>query len=472
MIYPLILSGGAGSRLWPVSRSAQPKQFLALWSEQPLIVDTAKRAGGEGFAAPTVVCNHEHRFLVAEAFAEADIAPLRILLEPLARNTAAAIAAGGLSIAATDPDALILVLPSDHVIADEAAFHAAIRRGADAARRGALVTFGIVPTHPETGYGYIQQGADYPSVDGVHAVARFVEKPDYATARQYIEGGGYFWNAGIFLFSVATVLEAFRRYAPDVLTAAQAAVSNAVSDLDFLRLDEAAFAASPTRSFDVAVMEATDHGAVVPVSMGWSDIGSWDALWRTVERDENGNHLLGDALAIASRDSLAWSADGMVTAMVGVKNLAVVVQDDAVLVIDRSHAEQVKDLVALFQGQAREIHHTSRKVGRPWGAYQVVDNGPGHIVKRLTIRPGGQLSLQYHHHRAEHWVVVEGTATITKGSETFELATNQSVYIPRGTVHRLENRTDAPLALIEVQTGTILREDDIVRLDDCYGRLS
>jgi mannose-1-phosphate guanylyltransferase/mannose-6-phosphate isomerase len=467
-IYPLLLSGGSGSRLWPLSRQQHPKQFLALGEDKPLLVQAALRAQGENFAAPTVVCNHEHRFLVADSLHQAGIAPARIVLEPAGRNTAAAIAVGVLAIAADNPKALILAMPSDHIIADVPAFHQAIATGSAVAQQGHLVTFGITPIRPETGYGYIQQGD--PVAPGVLAIRRFVEKPDAATAAGYLAQGDYAWNAGIFLFRADSVLEALRAHALEVLKACEQALAKAVVDLDFVRLEAASFSESPSVPFDVAVMEKASHCAVVPVSMGWSDIGSWASLWEVLPKDTNGNAVQGEGSTLNSSNCLVWSGAGLHTALIGVTDVMVVAQDDAVLVAHKDQAEQVKILVQQLDSTATTLTKTARTVYRPWGHYTSLAAGDGHLIKRIEVKPGAQLSLQYHHHRAEHWVVISGEASVTKDNHTFVLKANESTFIPLGVTHRLENKTTLPLVLIEVQTGSVLSEEDIVRLHDSYGR--
>lgn len=474
-VHPLILSGGSGSRLWPLSRNDRPKQFLSLGGDRPMIVETVARLRGPGFADPTIVCNVEHRFLAAEAMREAGFGVRRTILEPVGRNTAAAIAVGALSIAETDPTGLAFAAASDHLIEDVAAFRAAIAAARPAVEAGRLGVFGVSPSHPETGYGYIEAGEAAGFGDGLFDVARFVEKPDAETAAAYVASGRYSWNAGLFFFRVDAMLEELSRTAPDVLAAARAALAGAREDLDFLHLDADAFGASPSVPFDVAVMERTALGVVAPVDMGWSDIGSWSALWEVSEQDENGCALVGDAIAQDSRNCLVWSRDDRLTTLVGVEDLIVAATEDAVLVAHRSQAEMVKPLVARLDAEGRSEHLTSPTVRRPWGSYTIIDGGPGFLVKRIEVLPRRRLSLQYHHHRAEHWVVVDGVATVTCGPnadelETFDLEANKSTYIPIGAVHRLENRYERPLAIIEVQTGRLLEESDIVRIQDLYGR--
>lgn len=469
-IVPVLLSGGSGSRLWPLSRELYPKQFLALCSERTMFQDTALRVGDAvAFSAPLIVCNQEHRFLVAEQLRQSGVKPRGILLEPMGRNTAAACALAALTVGASDPEALLLVLPADHEIRDPRAFQAAIATASRAAAAGRLVTFGITPTAPETGYGYIRRGRFLQGVDGAFEVAAFVEKPTLEVARSYLEDGGYAWNSGMFLFPAGQLLAELERHAPAVVAACRAALEGGQADLDFFRLDAAAFAKAPGISIDCAVMERTDAAAVVPCDIGWTDVGAWSALWDVGTKDADGNVLVGDVLMEGSRDCYVRSENHL-TAVVGLENAVVVVVDDAVLVADRDHAQDVKRIVDRLKrdGRSEPINH--RKVHRPWGSYQSLHTGDRFQVKSLTIAPGSQLSLQKHHHRAEHWVVVNGTALVTKGEEQVLVYENQSIYIPIGTVHRLENPGKVPLTIIEVQSGSYLGEDDIVRLEDSYGR--
>lgn len=469
-IHPVILSGGSGTRLWPLSRSAYPKQLMPLLSELSLLQETVRRVADPGrFAPPLLVCNEEHRFLVAEQLRAIGVAPAQIVLEPTARNTAPAAAVAALIVAAADPDAAILLLPSDHHVDDVARFLEAVAAARKAAENGALATFGMTAARPETGYGYILRGTALPDAPGCFRVERFVEKPDQATARAYVADGRYAWNSGMFLAKAGRLVAELERYAPDVLAAARAAIAGATADLDFMRLDAAAFARAPSISIDYAVMEKTDRAAVVPAEMGWTDVGSWGALWDVAPRDDDGNTLIGDVIAADTRNSYV-RADGRLVAVVGVENVIVVDTSDAVLVVPRAKAQDVKAVVDRLKAARRSEQQHHRRVYRPWGSYESVDAGERFQVKRLIVKPGGRLSLQKHARRAEHWVVVRGTARVTRGNEEFDLAENQSTYIPVGTVHRLENRTTEPLHLIEVQSGSYLGEDDIVRLDDQYGR--
>lgn len=472
IITPVILSGGSGSRLWPMSRAGYPKQFLALHGRNgsSMLQETALRAQGEGFAAPLLVCNEEHRFIVAEQLRQVAVEPSAIILEPVARNTAPAVAAAAVKLAHYAPDALMLVMPSDHVILDVPAFQEAVAKAARAAEKGALVTFGITPNAPTTGYGYIQRGSPWPgNLPGIYSVTRFVEKPEEETARQYIEAGDYAWNSGIFLFSAGVYLEALERFQPEMLSAARAAVENAREDLNFCRLDEEAFRASPSDSIDYAVMEHTDKAAVVPVDMGWNDLGAWSALWEIENKDEAGNVTRGDVLLENTRNSYVY-ADHAMVAVAGLEDVVVVATDDAVLVTSRERAQDVKQIVDRLKSEGRDEHHLHTTVHRPWGSYRGIDLGDRHQVKRITVKPGERLSLQMHYHRAEHWIVASGTALVTCGDREFLLRENESTYIPMGETHRLENPGKVPLHIIEVQSGSYLGEDDIVRFEDGYGR--
>jgi mannose-1-phosphate guanylyltransferase / mannose-6-phosphate isomerase len=470
-IYPIILSGGAGTRLWPLSRAVLPKQLLPLVTEKTMLQETALRvAGVQEMQAPLIVCGNDHRFLVAEQMREAGIKPLAILLEPVGRNTAPAVAAAANYVKGIDADAMMLVLPADHVINDVPAFHAAVERAAALAREGALATFGIVPTAPETGYGYIKSGELVKGVAGDgYQVERFVEKPDRATAETFVKAGTYFWNSGMFLFRADAYLRELEQYAPEMAKAAAAAVQNDYRDLDFCRLDEAAFTASPSDSIDYAVMEKTRHAVVVPADIGWSDVGSWSALHDVQPKDANGNVTRGDVYLDDVTGSLV-RAESRIVAVVGVKDLVVVETNDAVLVAHKDQVQRVKQIVDHLKSQDRTEHLMHRKVFRPWGSYEGIDVGDRFQVKRIIVNPGGKLSLQMHHHRAEHWVVVSGTARVTCGDQVKLLTENESTYIPIGMNHRLENPGKVPLHLIEVQSGSYLGEDDIVRFEDVYQR--
>jgi mannose-1-phosphate guanylyltransferase/mannose-6-phosphate isomerase len=469
LIHPIILSGGAGSRLWPLSRGLFPKQLLALTGERSLIQETVSRATGDGFSPPLIICNVEHRFLIAEQMREAGVTPAAIVLEPEGRNTAPAAAVAAIMIARDDPNALMLLMPADHVIHEKPAFARAVTQAQSAARAGYLVTFGITPDAPETGYGYIRTGSALASLPGCHAVERFVEKPDAATAAGYVASGDYGWNSGMFLFQAATFLEELERLEPELLATCRLAVQQGRQDLDFFRLEAKAFSEARSISIDYAVMERTAKAAVVPVRMGWSDIGSWDSLWSATARDEAGNALKGDVLQHGARNSYLRS-EGPLVAAVGVEDMVVVATPDAVLVSHKSASQDVKQIVEKLKAQGRELHNSHRKVFRPWGSYEGIDVGPTHQVKHITVNPGAKLSLQMHHKRAEHWIVVSGEAQVTCGERVFPLRENESTYIPLGSKHRLENLGTQPLHLIEVQSGSYLGEDDIVRFEDTYGR--
>lgn len=469
-ITPVVLSGGAGTRLWPLSREHFPKQLLPLAGERTMIQETLLRfTDAVRFAPPIVVTNEETRFAVAEQMRAAGIADGRLVLEPAARNTAPAIVAAALLAAGDDPEAMLLVVPSDHVITDPRAFLDLVGTALGAAQAGRLVTFSIVPTRPETGYGYIRRGEPLADHPGVSAVAAFVEKPDRDKAERFLADGGYFWNSGMFLFSAASFLSEIETHAPEVLRAVRAAVAGRTVDLDFIRLEREAFTASPSISIDYAVMEHTRLAATVPCDVGWTDVGAWSELWRIADKDGAGNVLSGDVVMEDSRDCYVRS-EGLLTAAVGVRDLVIVATDDAILVADRNRTQDVKLIVDRLRREKRDELADHRRVHRPWGYFQSIHTGDRFQVKRLTVKPGSKLSLQKHYHRAEHWVVVNGTALVTRGEETFLIHENESVYIPLGTLHRLENPGKVPLSVIEVQSGAYLGEDDIVRIDDTYGR--
>lgn len=469
---PVILSGGSGTRLWPLSRGLYPKQFLPLVSGQTMLQDTISRLEGvPDMAAPLVVCNEEHRFIVAEQLRQLGIKSSTILLEPIGRNTAPAIAVAALTATANGEDPLLLVLAADHAIRDVAAFQAAIEISSAAAQTGALVTFGITPTAPETGYGYIRRKAHTKSqVAGAYPIAEFVEKPDLATAQRYLESGEYFWNSGMFLFHASAFLAELERFAPDILAACQRAIAPLECDLNFVRLNQEAFAACPSNSIDFAVMEKTDKAQVVPLDAGWNDVGSWSSLWAVQDKDSAGNVSKGDVLAFNTQNSYLHSADGRLLAAVGLDNMIVVDTSDAVLIARSDQVQDVKKVVDALKAQNRKEAIQHRIVYRPWGYYDSIDHGQRYQVKRITVAPGARLSVQMHHHRAEHWIVVTGTAKVLIGEKEMLLTENQSTYIPIGVVHSLENPGKIPLEIIEVQSGAYLGEDDIIRFDDRYGR--
>ncbi len=469
-IYPVILSGGAGTRLWPLSRAVLPKQLLPLVSDKTMLQETALRvAGWPGLMAPLVVCGNDHRFMVAEQLRECGITPLGILLEPVGRNTAPAVAAAAHYLKSHDPEAVMLVLPADHVIEDVEAFRAAVERAGTLVAHGALATFGIVPKSPETGYGYIRRGEQVPDCGDCYKVSRFVEKPDLETAQGFLEDGGYYWNSGMFMFQAERYLAELARHRPEIAAAAEAAMNKAYRDLDFCRLEEEAFSSCPSDSIDYAVMEHTRDAAVVPADIGWNDVGSWSALWEVQKRDGDGNARRGDVYLDGVSNSLV-RAESRIVAVVGVQDLVVVETEDAVLVAHKDQVQRVKQVVDHLKSCARteHLHHT--RVYRPWGYYEGIDSGERFQVKRITVKPGEKLSLQMHHHRAEHWVVVSGTARVTCGEKISLLSENESTYIPIGMNHRLENPGKVPLHIIEVQSGSYLGEDDIVRFEDIYKR--
>ncbi|MDQ7727033.1 mannose-1-phosphate guanylyltransferase/mannose-6-phosphate isomerase [Halomonas sp. SpR8] len=465
MIQPIILSGGSGTRLWPLSREQMPKQFLRLTSSHSLLQQTLSRLAGITTAAPMLMGHHSHRFLMAEQLREMD-QTATLVLEPEGRNTAPAIACAALLARQAGDDPLLLVLPADHVIGDVQAFEHSVELAAPLAEAGYLVTFGVVPTQPETGYGYIACGDP---LEGGHHLAAFIEKPDAKRATQLVESGDYLWNSGMFLLRASSYLAQLKRLQPAMLEACAEAVSGAHRDLDFLRLGEEAFRRCPADSIDYAVMEHCEHAAVVPLAAQWSDIGSFDALWAIAEPDPAGNAAQGDTWLTDTQNSLVL-AEHRLVATLGVQNLIVVETSDSVLVVHRDQAQQVKQLVASLAKAGRSEPSLASQVQRPWGSFQAVDSGQRYQVKRITVKPGGRLSLQRHHHRAEHWVVVSGTARVTLEERSFLISENQSAYIPIGALHRLENTGKIPLELIEVQSGSYLGEDDIERLDDVYAR--
>ena len=473
MIIPVILSGGSGSRLWPLSRELYPKQLLPLVNDRTMLQNTVLRTNGlENVTEPIIVCNEEHRFMVAEQLRSIATSPRTILLEPLGRNTAPAVAVAALQALSDDNDPLLLVLPSDHVIQNIDSFYKAVADGAGLAKGGNLLTFGIVPIAPETGYGYIKAGKELAAKGGesvAFSVDRFVEKPDRIIAGQYLASGGYYWNSGMFLFSATTYLRELERFAPEMLRACREAFARAERDKDFTRLHAESFANCPSDSIDYAVMEKTDGAVVIPLDAGWSDVGSWSALWEIGGRDANDNVVKGDVLLHDVNGSYI-SAENRLVAAVGVEDYVIIETADAVLVARKDHVQDVKTIVNQLNACGRKESIIHRKVYRPWGAYQSVDLDERFQVKRIMVNPGSSLSLQMHHHRAEHWIVVKGTASVTKDGEVILLSENQSIYIPLGVTHRLENPGVIPLELIEVQSGSYLGEDDIVRFEDIYGR--
>mgnify|MGYP001941562631 CR=1 FL=1 len=467
MIVPVIMAGGFGSRLWPLSRQLNPKQFLRLCGDASLLQQTLLRLNGIETAPPTIICNEDHRFLVAEQLRQLSVSEASILLEPVGRNTAPAIALAALNLINSGQDPVLLVLAADHFMADQKAFTEAVHDAALLAHQDKLVTFGIMPTHAETGYGYIQRGMAF-SPEGF-LVEGFVEKPDAETAQGFLDSGDYYWNSGMFMFKASNYLHALGEFRPDILAACTAAIADTAQDLDFIRVDQEAFATCPESSIDYAVMERTDNAVVIPLDAGWSDIGSWSALWELGDKDQDGNVFKGDVLAHKSLNSLIYAEHKLVAA-IGVENLIVVETKDAVLVADKSRVQDVKSVVETIKKQGRCEYLNHREVYRPWGMYDAIGDGERYQVKRITVKPGARLSLQMHHHRAEHWIVVSGTAKVTIEGQTTMLTENQSTYIPIGAMHRLENPGKVALEIIEVQSGGYLGEDDIVRFDDQYGR--
>ena len=464
MITPVIMAGGSGTRLWPLSRAGYPKQFLALNGRKTMLQQTVERLSDLPTSESITICNEEHRFFVAEQMREIDSLG-KIILEPMVRNTAPAIALAAFAEQKNDP--LLLVLAADHVIADQRAFTDSVMRAVPLAEAGKLVTFGIDPSEPNTGYGYIQVGAGR---QGAYEVSSFKEKPDADTASRYVAEGGYYWNSGMFLFKASKYLTELSDHSFDIYAACERAMIKVSSDLDFIRIDADAFSECPEDSVDYAVMEKTRDAVVVPMDAGWNDIGTWSSLWDVTEKDEAGNAVLGDAMLLDTRNSLV-RADDKLVALVGIDDLVVVSTKDAILVAQMSSAENAKRIASELKQQGRSEWELHREVYRPWGKYDSIDKGAGYQVKRITVNPGAKLSVQMHHHRAEHWVVVSGTARVTNGEKTFLLPENESTYIPIGAIHALENPGKVPLEIIEIQTGSYLGEDDIVRIKDLYGRI-
>jgi mannose-1-phosphate guanylyltransferase/mannose-6-phosphate isomerase len=467
MLKPVLLSGGVGSRLWPVSREAYPKQFLPLAGDDSMLVDTLQRTAALGGSAPMVVCNEEHRFIVAEQLRSCGVEQGEIVLEPIGRNTAPAVAIAALQALKSDANAVLLVLPADHIILDTAAFTKAVEEALPLAEQGRMVTFGVVPDKPETGYGYIRRGARLSGAG--YAIDSFVEKPDIATAESYLASGDYLWNSGMFLLGASAYIDELRSLASEMLEACEKSLAGASDDLDFVRLDADAFGACPSDSIDYAVMEKTDKGAVLALDCGWSDVGAWSALWEVGERDENGNVVTGDVLLDQCKGSFIRSESRLIAAT-GVEDLVVVETTDAVLIADRNRVQDVKNLVNALKAQGRSETKLHARVYRPWGSYESLVVSDRFQVNRIVVNPGQKLSLQKHHHRAEHWVVVGGTGEVTCEDKVFMLAEDESTYIPLGHKHRLANPGQIPLEIIEVQSGTYLGEDDIVRYEDVYGR--
>lgn len=466
-VIPVILCGGSGSRLWPLSREHYPKQLLSLVDDSSLLQNTVKRIEAVGgYSAPILVCNENHRFLIAEQMREVGVSTRAIILEPIGRNTAPAVALAALQAVEDDVDSIIVVLPSDHVITNQAVFEQSLDAAVSLAKRNMLVTFGVVPTGPETGYGYIKANS---TLTGGRSVEEFVEKPNLETAEKYFASGDYYWNSGMFVFRASTYLAELSRQRPEIEKSVRASFSTSIRDIDFVRPNEQSFAGCPAESIDYAVMEGTKDAAVVPLDAGWSDVGSWDALWEISEKDKDRNTLIGDVLV----DNVTASyvhAEHRLVAVVGLDDVIVVETADAVMIASLKHAQEVKNIVLQLESSEREERITHRKVYRPWGYYESIDGQDRYQVKLIEVTPGASLSLQMHHHRAEHWVVVSGTAEVTKGDDVFQLCENESTYIPIGVTHRLANKGKIPLRIIEVQSGSYLGEDDIVRFEDDYGR--
>ncbi|MFT6268299.1 MAG: mannose-1-phosphate guanylyltransferase [Alphaproteobacteria bacterium] len=469
MITPVILAGGTGSRLWPKSRAALPKQFLSLTSEHTMLQDTIMRLPSDNMNAPMLICNEDHRFLAAEQLRSVNIEHSGIVLEPVGRNTAPAIAVAAMLATKNGNDPLLLVLAADHLISQHQAFADAIVKAETLAMAGMLVTFGVVPTEPHIGYGYIKVGKEVNNIG--FEVAEFVEKPDASTAQTYLDGKQHFWNSGMFLFKASVYLQELKKFNPKMYDACERAIAHTEADLDFIRIDKAAFESCPDDSIDYAVMEKTQSACMVSLDAGWSDVGSWSSLWETNEqKDPQGNACIGDVMLEGVTNSYINSEQRLI-AVIGLDDVVVVETKDAVLVANRHKVQDIKSIVNKLKAEHRGEFEFHREVFRPWGSYDSIDNGERYQVKRISVKPGEKLSVQMHHHRAEHWIVVSGTASVTLGEETQLLTENESVYIPIGEVHALENPGKIPLELIEVQSGSYLGEDDIVRFSDRYGRV-
>lgn len=474
VLIPIILAGGSGTRLWPLSRELSPKQFLALTGNHTLLQNTVLRLYGMADVSDAVViCNEHHRFIIAEQFRAINAKTAAIILEPIGRNTAPAVSLAALYALSVADDPILLILPADHHIEDAQSFQETILTGARFAEQGNLITFGIIPRSPETGYGYIEKGEPVSpgeSEADAFKIKQFVEKPDQQTAQAYLDSGDYLWNSGMFMFRASQILEELMLFVPQIVDICRAALDQGAKDLDFLRLNAETFATCPSDSIDYAVMEKTKKGVLIPLSAGWSDLGSWEALWEVGERDPQGNVTLGDVVIHGVKDSYLQATSRLVAAL-GVENHIIVETSDAVLVAPRDKVQEIKPLVQKLKAMGREEAKNHKKIFRPWGSYESINLDNRFQVKRITVKPGAKLSYQKHFHRAEHWIVVQGTALITKGDEEMMLKEDQSTYIPLGVNHRLENPGKIPLELIEVQTGSYLGEDDIVRFDDVYGRV-
>ncbi|RYY74763.1 MAG: mannose-1-phosphate guanylyltransferase/mannose-6-phosphate isomerase [Gammaproteobacteria bacterium] len=470
MIIPVILAGGSGSRLWPLSRQHYPKQLLKLFGDKTMLQQTILRLTGlPELGAPIVVCNVEHRFMVAEQLSEIGYANAAIILEPLARNTAPALALAALHAKEMDSNSTLLVLSADHMINNVEEFQRVVKIAASAAAENNLVTFGVHPTHPETGYGYIKTNKGAKDTAEVYAVQQFVEKPNLETAQSYLDAGCYYWNSGMFVFKTNVFLTELQAHSPDVVSTANQARSLAVKDLDFIRVDKESFALAPNISIDYALMEKSNNVVCVPLNAGWSDVGDWKSFSDVSQKDETGNSFIGDSIDVGSTNTLVFSQHKLV-ATLGVNNLMIINTPDAVLIADKSQAQQVKSIISRIEKQTRTEHLQHREVYRPWGCYDAIDDGDRYQVNRIRVKPGASLSLQVHHHRAEHWIVVKGTALVQKGDEVMLLSENESTYIPVGTKHRLSNPGKIPLEIVEVQSGPYLEDDDVIRYEDSYGR--